>query len=374
MILKVIAIVICFALITACGEAVVNNSNNASTIMNDNKSEGRGEYLPADDWKTSTPEKHGMDAELLSEMIKMIEKDEIYSMLIVKDGCIVSEYYKEGWDKGSLCRFNSCTKSITSSLIGIAIDKGYIKGVNQKILDFFPELNKPGIDDRKKQITIQHLLSATSGIDWPEWQEWNYNIAPMFQSTNWVKFILERPMKTEPGREFNYNTGGSHLLSCIIQKTTGKNALSFAKENLFGPLGISSVTWPTDSDNINTGGHGITMTSRDAAKFGLLYLNNGYWNGKQVIPGKWISESTTKQSEGHQWFGNYGYQWWLKSFGSPEPYQTFFAMGYGGQYIFVVPKASMVVVFSSWMPGESCFKPMQYLENFIIKSMRYSVR
>lgn len=329
-------------------------------------------YWPTKEWKTSLSSEHGFDKELLDKLEKVIKEKDILSMIIVKDGYIVSEYYKEGQNSDTLFQLNSCTKSITSSLVGIAIDKSYIKGVNQNISDFFQKINYADVDSRKKKMTIENLLDATSGISWPELtEEWNYTPEPMVNSEDWVDFILARPMSNEPGKVFNYNTGGSHLLSAIIQKTTGKDAFIFGLENIFEKIGMRSVEWPKDPSGINTGGHGIKMTARDAAKFGFLYLNKGKWDGKQIIPEKWVIESTKQHSEGIiSLYGNYGYQWWIRTLKADKEYKAYFAIGYAGQYISVVPDLDLVVVFTSWLPnGVDLCTPINYIESYIIKSL-----
>jgi len=190
------------------------------------------DYWPTREWKTDRPENHGLAPAPLLELERAIEKELIYSALLIKDGFIVFEYYKGNLDRNSKFVLFSCTKSVTSALIGIAIDKGLIKGVDQKISDFFPSLTKPDVDERKKRITLRHLLTMTSGLalaDRP------YYLA-MTTSNDWVEYALTRPMKDDPGNQFTYSTGVSHLLSAIVQKVSGTDTLRFASKNLFAPI------------------------------------------------------------------------------------------------------------------------------------------
>jgi hypothetical protein len=177
-------------------------------------------------------------------------------------------------------------------------------------------------------------------------------------------------MAADPGSVFNYNTGGSQVLSAVIGRAAGMSAAEFARGSLFNEIGIGRVEWPSDPSGVSTGGYGIRMSARDAAKFAYLYLNNGMWNGRPVVPRRWVEESTRQQSDGHRWFGRYGLHWWLRPLADPRAASAFFAMGYGGQYLFVVPSLDLVAVFFSWMPGEPSFLPMRWLEESVVRAVR----
>ncbi len=167
---------------------------------------------------------------------------------------------------------SSATKSITGTLIGIAIDKGLIDSVDHKLLDFFPDRTFANVDTQKQSITLRHVLSMSSGLDWPHNGLNEYLEPGMEASKDWVQFVLDRPMAAAPGSVFVYNSGGSHLLSAVIQKATGMSALDFAQKHLFAPLGITNVTWATDPQGINFGAANLAMSPRDMAKLGYLYL------------------------------------------------------------------------------------------------------
>lgn len=322
-----------------------------------------GEEQPNNDWQFDTPENHGVDGAILKRFHDAIKRIEIYSVVIAKDGYIIDEYYKEGYDERSVFRLNSCTKSVTSALIGIAIDKRLLDGVDTKLSEFFPQLADSD-SAYKKEITIAHLLEHTSGIRWPE------SGGPMFrkfvQSENWVDFVLSQPMAAKPGSKFSYSTGGSHLLSAIIQQSAGQTTYDFAMEHLFKPLVMESVQWRTDPQGITDGGNGISMNARDAAKFGQLYLNGGKWKGRQIVPEKWVAESTKPQSEA-QPIPGYGYQWWLRKFGNLN---TYFAVGHGGQYIVVVPDLELVAVSTGRFPSGK-YPFLDYFRDYVLPACGY---
>lgn len=330
-------------------------------------------YWPTEGWRTSTPEQQGMDSELLVKMFDHIKQEDanIHSVLIIRNGYIVAEAYFYPLRQDIKHKIHSCTKSFTSALVGIAIHEGYIDGVDHRVLDFFPERTVANSDPRKQAMTLEHLLTMTSGLDWPELSvsyssPTNVN-EQMTQSQDWVQFVLDRPMVEEPGTAFNYNTGGSHLLSAIIHETTGMNALSFAQARLFEPLGISDVSWSSDPDGVSYGGDGILMTPRDMAKFGYLYLKGGVWDGQQIVPADWVEASATKHVETVvNIIPYYGYQWWVHND------DTYAAFGYGGQYILVIPDLEMVVAFTGGLQRVDFGLPQLLVDNFIIPAAKSS--
>ncbi|MFQ5931808.1 MAG: serine hydrolase domain-containing protein [Nitrospiraceae bacterium] len=307
----------------------------------------RSPYWPTEDWRSSTPEEQGVDSERLAAMFEEIQNRRLNlcSVLIIRNGYMVVEAYFGNCRKTKLIRISSVTKSITSALVGIALDKGYIDGVHQGILDFFPEKTVSNPDLRKQAMTLEHLLTMTTGLNWPEFPN---GVAQLKASQDWVQFVLDRPMTDEPGTKWNYNTGASHLLSAIIQRTTRMTALSFAEQHLFGPLGISDVVWLSDPQGISNAGWGLRMTSRHMAKFGYLYLNHGMWGEKRVVPEEWVKVSTKKHAQPpssvRRDVDGYGYQWWTNS-GPPYRYV---ALGFAGQVIWVSPALQMLAVLTGY--------------------------
>jgi len=308
------------------------------------------DYWPTDKWRIAPPEEQGMNSDKLREMVEYIDENNISikNVLIVRHGYIVLEETFKGFQ--SRDNLQSATKSFTSALVGIAIDKGYIEGVDQTVLSLFPDREITNLDDRKQAMTVEDLLTMESGLDWPPGPCWwlegaecaDYTTQIMLEDDDSLPFILNQPMVEEPGKIFNYIAGASHLLSAMISETTGLSALDFAQKNLFRPLGIEGVTWSTDGEGLNLGYSDIAMLPQDMAKFGFLYLNEGLWDGEQVISAEWVRASqqphavTTNKIQ-----PNYGYQWWV------NPELGFYnAAGNGGNYIIVVPEHDMVVVFT----------------------------
>lgn len=320
------------------------------------------DYWPTQHWRTADPESKGLDADVLSKMGREIEVRfrSVNAFLIVKDGYLVFERYFGAVGPEDKHLVASVTKSFVSALIGIAIDRGYIEGVDQPVLDFFPEYT-PGVGDHlKRQITLQHLLTMTAGFKWPNGRRANEQlISRLRRSKDWVNFILELPVQERSLGKYQYNSAASHLLSAIITRSTGQCAQEFAAEHLFEPVGIepppSTILqnysqeevfrkkdggWPKDPQGNNIGGWGLMLKPRDMARFGYLYLRQGHWEGRQVVQNNWIADSITPHTAG------YGYQWWLRKIQDVFVYS---AVGQGGQHIFCVPQQDIVVVVTSTM-------------------------
>ncbi|WIV12780.1 serine hydrolase [Proteiniborus sp. MB09-C3] len=307
-----------------------------------------------------------MNQAIFNEMIDRISNENILNLVVIKDGEIVVDYNKQDDYKGKRFKINSCTKSIISTLIGIAIDNKLIEGVHQPISDFFPELRANDIEKRKKDITVYHLLTMTSGISWPEFGNWEF-ISGLVNSNDWVKFILDMPMEHSPGNVFNYSSGGSHLLSAIISRATGMNAQKYAQKHIFEPLDIKNFIWMSDPQGNSNGGFGIEMSAYDMAKIGCLYMNKGKKGKDSLIPEYWINESLEPKILVSRSLGHYGYQWWIKDLSFKETTHTaYFAMGNGGQFIFVIPSVNMVAVFISDNYDDS-FRPIYYMKKYLLR-------
>lgn len=315
-----------------------------------------------EDWDSDAAGAAGFDIEILSQVRKITARERIHSFVVARGEIIILEHYT---DSNSLRRTQSCAKSVTSLLVGIAIDQGHIQGPEQSIGDFFPRLKEADTDPAKQGITIAHLLNMTAGLDWPEWTEWNFSSDPMKRSSNWVDFILNRPMSSPPGTVFNYSTGNTHLLSAIIQEQTGMTLANYAEAYLFGPLGITEYYWLHDPQGYTSGGSDLSLQARDMIKLGQLVLNGGEWEGKQVVPRDWVEQSITLQSAAVPFIGSgYGYGWWRDHV---EP-EAWFAMGGGGQFIYIVPEYDLVVSTNAWIP-ENTMYPMQYIHDYVLKAI-----
>jgi len=322
---------------------------------------------PTVKWLESTPEEQGMNSESFVEMLDLLNVFDyaIDSIVVVRNGYVVLDVKKYPFGNIPNEKHNifSCTKSVISVLIGIAIDKGFIKNVYQPVIGFFPEKQIKHLDDSKKGMTLEHLLTMTTGLNCQD--SYLYQWAGLNQmeiSLDWVQHILDLPMAEEPGTHFEYCNGASFLLSAIIQKTTGVNAFEFANENLFTPLGISHISWSGNRQGEALGYTGLQMLPRDMAKIGYLILTNGIWDGKQIVTSSWIEKSTQRHIYGTLQEG-YGYQWWTDDSG------IIMGLGYRGQYIIIEPKLDLVVVFASSLGEENFYLPEQLLKNFIVPAV-----
>jgi len=322
-------------------------------------------YWPKDKWRTATPESQGMSSEILSDMMDLLwqTNHELDSILIVRNGYVVLDTYNYPEQPNLKHHLYSCTKSVASTLIGIAIDKGYIKSIDQPLLDFFPEKVSRNPDNRKKKITLKHVLMMATGLKCQDSYLYGWKgLHDMSKSEDFVQYMIDLPMVEAPGSRFEYCNGASYLLTAILQKATGKTGLEFAKEHLFNPLGISDVHWVAWR-GITIGWGSLHLRPRDMAKFGYLFLNNGKWNNQQIVSNKWVAESTQKQISATLTPG-YGYQWWVLS---PDIYV---AVGYAGQRIFVLKDKQMVVVFTSRLKDQKARLPEGILKGYIIPAVK----
>ena len=319
----------------------------------------------------ASPKSVGMDSLMLNNMTRAIVNTEypnIHSVLIVKNGKLVYENYFPGEDEirgtrlgriqhgiDSLHDLRSVTKSVLSACIGIAIAQGKIKSEDQKIWEFFPEFNefKTG---KKADITLNHLLTMTSGLDWneniPYTNPANSEIQ-MDESDDPVKYVLSRKLVTTPGETWNYSGGSTEVLAATIKKATGLDVEQFAKENLFKPLGIEHYYWikfdsTIASKNIPAAASGLRLRSRDMLKFGLLYMNNGSWNGKQVLPEAWVNNSLKWQVSRGDSTQGYGYKFWIfKEKIGDKQLELVTAVGNGDQRIFIDRQNKLLVIITA---------------------------
>jgi CubicO group peptidase (beta-lactamase class C family) len=307
-----------------------------------------------------------MDSEILADMLNEILEREhnIDSVVIIRNGSMVLDVYIYPWKPSTNHVIHSCTKSIVSVLIGIAIDKGYIDDVQQPVLSLFPERSAENIDAWKEGMTLEDLLTMSSGLDCQDSYLYRWRgLQQMRASSDWVQHMLDLPMTEEPGTRFEYCNGASFLLSAILQEATGMNANEFAEEHLFGPLEITDVVWPGNPAGISIGWGELHMRPHDMAKIGQLYLRGGQWDGQQIVSSAWVEASTHKHIAATLEDG-YGYQWWIDDEG------FFMALGYAGQFIFVIPEKNMVVVFTSDLEETDFYTPQNLLNGFILVSAK----
>lgn len=309
------------------------------------------DYWPTSGWREASPAEQGMNGKRLQSLFKSLGRRKVDGIVVTRHGYLVAEKYWDAYGPEVPHPVFSCTKSVASTLIALTREQGLIQSVNQPLTDFFPEWLAEGVDPRKKEVTLQHVLTMTSGIDWPEG---NYAapdnvVAQWTRSSDWVQFVLDRPLDKDPGTKFNYSTGASHLLTAIVNRATGKTPLEMADEYIFAPLGISSPAWQTDPAGVQCGGYGLQLTPRDMAKFGYLFLNRGCWEGRQLVPEAWVDEATVS----HVQIGplGYGYQWWVLKVPGRD-FDAFAALGLGGQQILVIPKLDIVAAVTANNPTD----------------------
>lgn len=333
------------------------------------------------EWSLSTPEKQGLDSERLTRLVEIIregkEFPDLHSLLIVRNGHLVVEEYFGRFSADKLHTLQSVSKSFTSALIGIAIERGEIMGVDEKVLDFFTGMRTiENMDARKASLRLQDLLTMRSGTDYDEGYPGSPHSTLNRLDTGWDQFYLDRPMIRQPGSYFKYDSGGVILMSSMLKNRTGLHADGYAQKYLFKPLEIIRVRWFKNREGHPHTGGGLNLLPQDMAKFGLLYLNNGEWEGTQVVPAHWVKESVQKHvilNRGDPGVIGYGYLWWLLS---PDPDGAgreviYAAMGFRAQYIFVVPEHDMVVVITGGTQNRiDQRKPIEFLYSHILPAIK----
>jgi CubicO group peptidase (beta-lactamase class C family) len=303
-------------------------------------------------WRTVAPEEVGLSSADLCDMFDYVRlhKVPIHSVLIVRHGNLALEAYFYPFRSGQRHDVASVTKSITSTLIGLAIDQDSIKTVDQPVQELLPEYLTGNPDDRRKKITIEHLLTMQAGwacgvaMDDPRIIV-DEQLAQMRHTMDWVRFALDLPMVSEPGTRWAYCDPGCHVLSAILTKVTTTNALAFGRRALFEPLGIHDLAWPADRAGNNYGWGDLQMRPRDMAKIGQLFLQRGQWKGRQVVTEAWIERATRMHVDSQHTRGadGYGYYWWVPGAKYPGVFE---AVGRGGQRITVWPAKDLVLVFN----------------------------
>jgi len=304
---------------------------------------------------------------------------EIRSLLVVRHGMLVMEEYYRGSSRYASHQVYSVTKSVTSALIGIAVEQHLIPSLQTNVFSYFPEhADLAHTNPQKQSMTIEHLLTMTSGLEWDELSV-SYNdsrnpITRMMGSPDWIRFVLAQPMVSTPGAQFKYNSGCSVLLGEILKRSAGKSVSEYARERLFNPLGIYQWEWEPGSSNITNTGWGLHLRPRDMARIGLIFLDNGAWHGQPIVSASWVQTSTSRTIGTSGNFG-YGYQWWMMPLqGSasvePKPDGIKVAWGWGDQFIFVVPSLDLVVVSTANnKTGSYHDEAIRFVPEYVIKAV-----
>lgn len=301
---------------------------------------------PTTGWETSTPEEQGMESAALAKLVEFGTTRSFDSLLLVRHGRIVLDAYYAPYTADIPHAINSSTKAVIGTLIAMLQKDGLLDSLDHPVLDFFTDRSITNIDARKKAITVQNLLDMTSGLEWDEGFEGGreQSLRDLGRSPDWVQFILDRPMAHAPGDTFYYNSGNPHLLSAIITKLTGSTAQDYANARLFGSIGIAPSFWRRDPQGLSTGGFGLFLHPRDMAKIGYLYLRNGVWDNKQLLPGDWIEKVKNANVDMNAKFTPLRYSdlfWAL-----PDKH-VYMAVGYHCQVIMVFPELDVVAVMTA---------------------------
>lgn len=301
---------------------------------------------PNKEWDVSAPEEQGIDSELLEKADQRIQENypNVYSLLVVRNGFLVYEKYYQGMDKDSYNPVYSVTKSVMSALTGIAIEKNILNNTDQKVSELIPEYFVSIDNEKKKDITLENVLTMTGGLE-----SIDNNYPGYYSSYDWLDYALCKPLVDEPGDKFVYNTGLTHFLSGVITEKSEMGTKKFAEKYLFNPINIKVKRWDYDSRKCYGGGAGLYLTPQDMAKFGYLYLNKGNWDGKQIIPEEWVTESTSKHISTDSGF-DYGYLFWIydsKNANTGKTFSTYSALGAGGQKIIIIPDLDLIVVITA---------------------------
>ena len=329
------------------------------------------DYYPTDGWQKKEPKALGMNPEKLKELEPVIKAKygNINGIVVVRKRYVAFERYYNGYGPFDAHHVASVTKSVLSALVGIAIDNGFIKSIEQRVLDFFPEYTSSSDDLQKRNITLRHLLTMTAPFPF-SWKEGdkigNEPLDRLRRQRNWIMYILNLMGQKGQLGQFQYYTAGTHLLSAIITRTTGLSAREFANKRLFVPIGMREIPdyemksfgleelfgknirgWVKDPNGNNTGGWGLTLTPLDMARFGLLYLDHGAWGNQQIISKSWMDVSTDKAvtiDAKVNGYSGYGYLWWFRE---TDGISAFSALGDGGNAICCIPEKDLVVAIAS---------------------------
>jgi CubicO group peptidase (beta-lactamase class C family) len=319
-------------------------------------------YWPDANWRTATPAEVRVDGAAISSLLSRLRSGSLgseHAIVIVRKGYVIADAYFAGWTADSIHTEQSVTKSVASLVTGIAIARGDIRGVDQPLVELLSRYAPiANLDDRKRSLTVRDLLTMRTGMDW---NEDSYAGSPLERlnnlQTDWLRFVVDWPMREQPGTRWQYNSGGVIALGGAIGIAAGMNTADYARTHLLRPIGIAGDKWYRGfPDALPHTGGGLLMTTRDLARVGYLVLRRGKWNATQVVPEAWITESTRPLVTPTYRIGgrtsSYGYLWWLYTLagGPPDASTTdlvIAASGAQGQWLFVVPRHDLVVAINA---------------------------
>jgi|GEM_PF-681443 len=326
--------------------------------------------FPAARWARSTPEAEGLAPGSLADFVEAVAAEHlpVHGVLVVRHGAIVLDVAFAPFQREDRHDVASVTKSVTATLVGIALARGELRSLDQPAAELFPDLLGPGADPAKRAMTLADLLTMRTGLDCGEGPGGDLpTVLQMMRSPDWAAFTLGLPLAHRPGRHFGYCSPASHLLAAALRRATGVSALEYARRHLFGPLGITSVDWPVDTATGDPHGWGdLALTRYDLARLGLLYLAEGRWGDRQVLPRAWVRAALSRQAgitpEGP--LDGYGYQWWTSSQGLGV------ARGRGDQWVVVAPRLGTVVVLTGAGSGRDSARKAELVQRFLLGAVR----
>ena len=343
-------------------------------------------YWPASDWRRTSPARVGIDEDRITRLAERLASNAIRGvdeLVIVRRGYLVADEIFNQWHPDSIHTMQSVTKSVTSLVAGIAIARGDLAGGNQRVLDLFPDYAPiANLDDRKRALTVRDLLTMRTGLDWSEAL---YEGSPLQQlnrsTSDWLRFVIDWPMRELPGTRWEYNSGGVILLGGAIGLRAGMNTADYARQYLLRPIGIVGDKWVRGFPDLlpHTGG-GLYITTRDLARIGYLVLRDGRWGDAQIVNADWIAESTRPVVAAPRTFNgrptDYGYLWWLMPLdGVPGHTRTrdetvIAAIGAMGQWLFIVPRHDLVVAVTSRIVAGNEVAPLDFFYSEILPAIR----
>ncbi|MDT0677969.1 serine hydrolase domain-containing protein [Autumnicola musiva] len=367
MIQQFLIVFVLMASIFSCSE-----DENTTTTDDDANPNPNPEVEVSYDIPEGEPEDLGFDAEEFPKVdSRAALMERLHSLLVIKNDTLVFENYYNNFSEGQASNLKSSSKSILNLLIGIAIEEGFIESIDETLYDYVPEIYNDEMDPRKKEITIEHLMTMTSGLESTSLD----NYSGWTNSDDWLRYALELPMEADPGEWFAYSTGDTHLLSAIITEATGMSSLEFAQQYLYEPMEIEVTRWDEDPQGYNEGGNNVYVKPYDLAKIGIMVKNGGVYRDKRIVPEDWIEESIKFQVEPQGIsrpfeIEGYGYLWWLVK---ANQYSTYSAIGHGGQYMMTIPDLDMIVVLTSLSqgstPGDHFTDIASLVEDYILASL-----
>ncbi|WP_307530875.1 serine hydrolase domain-containing protein [Streptomyces umbrinus] len=317
-----------------------------------------------EDWSSTPPEAQGLDSAMLRRgLAKLGNNASLLSVLVVRHDRLVAERYYDGSGAQRSNNVHSVSKSVLQALVHIAVAKGDIGSLDDPVADYLPEYFA-NASPVKKKITIRHMLTMRSGLDWTE----DSTEGKVEKTSNWVRVILGRELVSAPGTTYNYSSGNTHVVSAVLQKATRMSTCQFAHQYLFGPMGITAEHWGRDPQGVFSGGYNVYLTPREMAKFGLLYLHDGKWGGRQLVPRGAVRAAQARITQVDDVFA-YSEGWWMQTISERS---TYFAWGYGGQFVFVIPSADIVLVTSENTSNDSVNKeidPREFIRDYLLPAI-----